>query len=433
LLADLDDLIMVERASFNQPWPRQLFCHDLARGRTHWFVLTPGRGRRPVAFVNYWVRHDELHILNLATHPSHRRRGYAEQLLRRVISDAPTPRVRYMTLEVRRSNGAAISLYQRLGFESVGVRPRYYVEENEDALVMLLSLPAAGEEVMDQSHDVTSQPGQATQRSSQELPPETLQRCEVRQVRQVSDDLFLVVLQPPQPISAEPGQFAMLKPCNATHHPLLGRPMSILDAGQRLTFLMRRCGEGTRVLTQLTTGDEVDVLLPLGGSWGTPAGGPVVAVAGGVGVAPLLFAARRLAAQGQRMLFLYGARQAKQLVLTEEIAEVAELRLATDDGSQGHHGPVTDLLVRKLGTRPGAEVWTCGPEKMMERVAAVASQYDCSCKVSVEARMACGRGLCLGCAHLDKMGEPRYVCREGPVFDGGEIYGRTEGTSQPPA
>ena len=92
---------------------------------------------RPVAFIDYSVERDEAHICNLATHPAHRRRGFATRLVARLLATAPREGIRYVTLEVRRSNKAAINIYRRLGFESIGVRPRYYVEHDEDALVML--------------------------------------------------------------------------------------------------------------------------------------------------------------------------------------------------------------------------------------------------------------------------------------------------------
>ena len=93
-----------------------------------------------MAFVNYWLVRDEVHVLNVATHPEARRQGHAARLLEHVIAFANRNKCRYVTLEVRRSNAGAIRLYRKYGFRPVGVRPNYYVEDNEDAIVMLLEL-----------------------------------------------------------------------------------------------------------------------------------------------------------------------------------------------------------------------------------------------------------------------------------------------------
>jgi len=248
--------------------------------------------------------------------------------------------------------------------------------------------------------------------------------CAVVEARRLADDLILLRLAPPRRFVAEPGQFAMLRPTAPRGIALLGRPMSVLGAGDEASFLIRRCGQGTEALAALRAGDRVAVLGPLGRGWGSPATGAApVLVAGGVGLAPLLFAAREMAGRGLRARVLYGARTASQLVLTDDAATVAALEVATDDGSAGHHGPVTELLEPALRAAGGAaEVWTCGPEGMMERVARIALGAGLRCKVSLEARMACGRGLCLGCARLDATGAPRYVCSDGPVLDAELVY-----------
>ena len=249
--------------------------------------------------------------------------------------------------------------------------------------------------------------------------------CEVERTTWLTADLALLELRPPEPVTALPGQFALLRPLDIGPAPLLGRPMSVLAAGDTLRFLVRRCGEGTRLLTSRAPGDRVLVLAPLGRPFGpldARESAKLALVAGGVGLAPLAFAARGLAATGLRPLFLHGARRASELVLGDELSAAVELRLSTDDGSAGHHGPVTDLLEVALERREVDRVWTCGPEPMMAAVARLARSHGVPCQVSVEARMACGRGLCLGCARPDVRGEPRYVCHEGPVFEAEDLY-----------
>jgi ribosomal-protein-alanine N-acetyltransferase len=165
-LTDLDDMMEIERLSFRAPWSRQVFVEELdrewayvevicerapqpraRRGKTTNELLEAraSSGRRAVlGFINYWLVRDEVHILNLAIHPDQRRRGHASRLLAHVIDFARREVCRYITLEVRRSNHGAIHVYRKYGFRPVGVRPNYYVEDNEDAIVMLLELPEGG-------------------------------------------------------------------------------------------------------------------------------------------------------------------------------------------------------------------------------------------------------------------------------------------------
>jgi [ribosomal protein S18]-alanine N-acetyltransferase len=138
--ADLDAVVSIERASSTRPWPRGVFARELER-RGSRLLLYYASGR-PVAYVGFAIERDEASVLNLATHPDHRRRGYARELLERVIAATPSPAVKLLRLEVRRSNVAAIRLYRRLGFTVVGARPRYYAVDGEDALLMVR--PSAG-------------------------------------------------------------------------------------------------------------------------------------------------------------------------------------------------------------------------------------------------------------------------------------------------
>jgi [ribosomal protein S18]-alanine N-acetyltransferase len=139
--ADLDDIMEIEKVSFRAPWSRQVFVEELERDWAHVDVLRERKDGAPViAFVNYWLVRDEVHVLNVASHPDVRRSGHAARLLEHVIAFAHREKCRYVTLEVRRSNQPAIRLYRKYGFRPVGIRPNYYVEDHEDAIVMLLEL-----------------------------------------------------------------------------------------------------------------------------------------------------------------------------------------------------------------------------------------------------------------------------------------------------
>jgi ribosomal-protein-alanine N-acetyltransferase len=140
---DIDAVVDIENHSSPAPWPAQLFLEDLARDWAHVdLARLAGDGGGPgqvVGFASYWLVHDELHLLNLAAHPEHRRRGVGRRLMGHLIAVAHDRGSRYITLEVRRGNLAAQALYHGHGFEAVGMRARYY-SDGEDAIVMTLTL-----------------------------------------------------------------------------------------------------------------------------------------------------------------------------------------------------------------------------------------------------------------------------------------------------
>jgi dihydroorotate dehydrogenase electron transfer subunit len=227
-----------------------------------------------------------------------------------------------------------------------------------------------------------------------------------------------------QPLAARAGQFAMVRGAAWGDAPLLPRPMSLLTAGDRPSILVKVVGEGTRRMAHASSDEPFDLLAPLGVPFHPcpPSQRPVL-VAGGVGVAPLLFLARALAAGGSRPLSLYGGRTDKDLPLDAELAAVSELRVATEDGSRGARGRVTVLLDEALGEIPAAEarVYTCGPEAMMAAVARLCERRGVPCEASLETPMACGYGVCLGCPVPRREGGYLYACTEGPCVDAATI------------
>jgi ribosomal-protein-alanine N-acetyltransferase len=151
-LGDLDDIMEIERTAFRAPWSRQVFIEELERDWAYVDILRERVTDKPaslvrhapvLAFINYWLVRDEVHVLNVATRPAARRQGHAARLIEHCIAFAHRQKCRYLTLEVRRSNHGALRLYKKYGFRPVGIRPNYYVEDNEDAIVMLLELERA--------------------------------------------------------------------------------------------------------------------------------------------------------------------------------------------------------------------------------------------------------------------------------------------------
>jgi [ribosomal protein S18]-alanine N-acetyltransferase len=137
--ADLEGIMEIERSSFSHPWSRETFLEEFENDLSRIKVLREPRSKRVIAFINYWVVHDEIHVLNVATHPDWRRQGLARRLMLHVQRDALKRGSVLITLEARRSNHSALQLYDELGFLPVGVRPRYY-ENSEDAIVMVKNL-----------------------------------------------------------------------------------------------------------------------------------------------------------------------------------------------------------------------------------------------------------------------------------------------------
>jgi dihydroorotate dehydrogenase electron transfer subunit len=221
-----------------------------------------------------------------------------------------------------------------------------------------------------------------------------------------------------------PGQFTMVRIPERSDL-LLRRPYSFCDSRPEagsFSLLVKIAGRGTQALTELAIGGRADCLGPLGSSFRFPREGrkPVV-VAGGVGIAPFVAFCRELAKQGTKAIVLLGGRSAHDLYLRSDFEALGmDVRTSTEDGTHGHRGRVTDLLVSVLESGEPLELYSCGPTPMLLRVAAMAREKRVPHQVSLERRMGCGMGCCLGCvvyAHSESRSEYLRSCTEGPVFD----------------
>ncbi len=231
-----------------------------------------------------------------------------------------------------------------------------------------------------------------------------------------------------------PGQFLMVRIPDRVD-PLLARPLSVYGHARqaewsRLELLYRVAGKGTALLSEVEEGRTLQVLGPLGrGFRVVPELRTVVLVAGGIGIAPLTFLAERYRAlpspAGKREIVCYlGARCAEALVGLERMeALCSRVVVTTDDGTCGACGIVTDPLERDLPSFPAGDtmIYACGPGAMFRCLAEMLRKAPVPCQVSVEERMACGLGACLGCAIPVRQGPDAVsyvrVCKEGPVFD----------------
>jgi len=234
------------------------------------------------------------------------------------------------------------------------------------------------------------------------------------------------------------GHFFMIRSANSID-PLLNRPLGayrVLDSagkvleakpGQRsfsgsgVEFLYNVVGRGTALLAGLRAGDTTSLLGPIGNGFSIPAGSTekIIMVGGGMGIVPFYMLAEAIGGG----VFLFGARGEADAGLTADFAGLGcEIKIATEDGSVGQKGLVTDLLAHEL--RPDSIVCACGPPGMLKAVSAMTSELGARCYVSLEKTMACGIGVCLGCAvKTRRKGKAAYrmVCSEGPVFDSVDI------------
>jgi dihydroorotate dehydrogenase electron transfer subunit len=257
----------------------------------------------------------------------------------------------------------------------------------------------------------------------------------------------------------KPGQFVMIRPGPAgATDPLLGRPLAlydvVCDAGipSAIDVVYLVVGRGTAALSERRAGERIAVWGPLGNGFGPPPAGEAILVAGGIGQTPFLALARWWLGQadygGERrgshskdagriaggdsaapssltsssITLLYGVRTAALLAGVDDFRRAGVgVELATDDGTAGHRGFVTELLTRRLvrGERP-AMVVGCGPPAMLATLAKIVDRYHVRCDVSLENHMACGFGACFSCVapmrQADGSIDYRRVCVEGPVF-----------------
>ena len=215
---------------------------------------------------------------------------------------------------------------------------------------------------------------------------------------------------------AQPGQFVMVR-CGDSHQPLLRRPLSIhrIADGERIALLFSVVGQGTSLLSQYREGDKLDLLGPLGNGFSLyPGCGRLLLVAGGIGIAPLVFLADKALDQGRAVVLLAGSATASLLYPRSLLPSAVDLVTATEDGSGGRKGMATDFLAEFVNWAD--QVFACGPLSMYQSMSARGFPRPKSVQVCLETAMACGLGACYGCTTKTKRGL-QQVCRDGPVFE----------------
>jgi dihydroorotate dehydrogenase electron transfer subunit len=274
----------------------------------------------------------------------------------------------------------------------------------------------------------------------------TTQLARVTEVQNVAPQHFRLTLQAPLIASqAQAGQFVHILPrSSANSDPFLRRAFSIMAVDrEHIQVLFRTQGRGTAYLAEARPGDILDVLGPLGRPFDVSpfhvkqdANITAILVGGGVGVPPLVLLGKTLRAMGVSPLAIVGARTASDVIGESDFKELPiDLHIATDDGSRGHQGRVTDLLEQSLDLqKSSAIIYSCGPWPMLKAVAQTALHRQIRCQVSMEENMPCGIGVCNGCVVEMKDSETgnegravseydryRRICVEGPAVWADEI------------
>ena len=252
---------------------------------------------------------------------------------------------------------------------------------------------------------------------------------------QVGPGFYCMELLAPEIVrKAVSGQFVHVQ-VNRALEPLLRRPISIHNVDREkgtLKLLYQVVGLGTEILSKAVTDQRLSVLGPLGKGFTLPdSGQKVVVVGGGIGIAPLIFLLKELAAKSISVEVYLGARSKEFLLALQEINSLGfSPKVATDDGSIGYHGQITALVEKDFSDNTAllgqAMVYTCGPKPMLKSLAKILLANQISFEVSLEEHMGCGVGACLSCACKIKASNEegyiyRHVCVDGPVFSGKEV------------
>jgi dihydroorotate dehydrogenase electron transfer subunit len=248
--------------------------------------------------------------------------------------------------------------------------------------------------------------------------------CAVVSNTEITPGTFLMWLKSADiAAEAKPGQFVMAACGEGT---TLRRPISVHNVkDDKFALLYMVVGKGTEWLSKAIAGTSVDILGPLGNGFKTPAVSTntlsFLMIAGGIGIAPLLFLIEKVKPSCRQIIVLQGAATASRLYPKELFPPEVSLTVATDDGTAGHKGFVTDLIPAFATTAD--EVAICGPMPMLKNIANNQARLkldDKPVSVSMEMRMACGLGICYGCTIRTKHGL-KEVCKDGPVFDLNDI------------
>ncbi|MFH1753605.1 MAG: dihydroorotate dehydrogenase electron transfer subunit [Candidatus Omnitrophota bacterium] len=255
-------------------------------------------------------------------------------------------------------------------------------------------------------------------------------RAKIVSNKEIAPQRFLMrCMEPSISKAAKPGQFLMVK-CSSGPEPFLRRPFAFHSINnRRFDILYQVVGPGTEALSHRKKGEDLDIIGPIGNGFAESNHRKHnILIAGGIGVAPLLALAEKLAQTANRkpqtaLNVVLGASTKSHILREKEFKKAgAKVYVATEDGSKGHKGLATDILKKLLRTSDSGlrTVYACGPKAMLKEVDRLARQHGIHCETSLEEKMACGTGICLGCAIKTTTGT-KLVCKDGPVFKAKDI------------
>lgn len=240
--------------------------------------------------------------------------------------------------------------------------------------------------------------------------------------KHLNKDIFVLELSGEGKLpEMKPGQFVQVK-VEGSPETFLRRPVSVHDVNTEkniLKLLIQIAGKGTLKLSELSAGDSLNVIYPLGNSFSLPLRNQrILLVGGGCGIAPLLFLGKFLKSNGFVPDILLGFRNRDRIIEYDEYTSVGKVFMTTEDGSEGVKGFVTDHPV--LNTSKYDMVYCCGPEPMMKAIGKHCKKNKIACEVSLENLMGCGIGACLCCV-IETVKGNKCTCTDGPVFNINEL------------
>lgn len=250
--------------------------------------------------------------------------------------------------------------------------------------------------------------------------------CRITENRFVSGKTYILKLKAPEIAkTTKAGQFVMVKPTLEDYYdPLLRRAFAIADVEDDvITLYYDVYGKGTKFLTNRKEGEYINVLGPLGNNLFPENYDNYIVVGGGIGFAGVSLFIKEIKKKGKNYTALYGARKKEDLSMIDWINQNSvNVLYYTDDGSFGKKGLITQDLEDIIEKNPDAPLIVCGPKPMMKAVSKIAIEKNRPCYLSLESRMACGIGICVGCVVKDVKNDTYIrVCYEGPVFEAKEI------------
>ncbi len=217
-------------------------------------------------------------------------------------------------------------------------------------------------------------------------------------------------------LDASPGQFVMVWIPGVDEI-----PMGLSTIGDTMGITVHSVGEATEKMHAMKEGDRIGIRGPYGRCFDFR-GSRLLVIGGGTGIASLITAVEAAVNQGIRVDVAIGAQKAEELLFADRARQTgAKVELATDDGSEGYHGFVSDLASELLAKGDYDQILTCGPEAMMKKVIALGREHKIPTQVSMERFMRCGIGVCGSCAF-----DGLRICTDGPVFDSEEVYGKVD-------